>query len=305
MNRVLAAKKKIIQIEHLHAEGIEKISLYPLLESLPTFVATAERLSKTLLDETTSQNLATALAQAERDFKKKFNVHTPKKKRDVEVAGAAPEAAAPEAAAPAAAPPAEPEEDDDDDDSSDSKTSFRFYVGLVCKDMIKNDPRYKSVRVSTEIRGYLSDLLIELIQRLSHLILLTANNMKNKTINGSAILRTVEALLIDGHDAVETVELKDGLVLDPEVLKAEHAKKEAGKKAVPPVDYKIDLSKVPKVPGRFAVRAVKYPTSGFAALDEKVKAKLELYQHLLDEKEAAEDDLDALVAAAVGDKPVA
>ena len=294
MNRVLAAKKKIIQIEHLHATGIENITLYPLIKTLPTFLATSESLAATLLADTTTQNLAVALAQAERDFKKKYNVHLPKKKRDAEDPAEPAEPAAVELAV------AEPDVviDDEEDDSADSKTSFRFYVGQVCKDMIKTDPRYKSVRVSTEIRGYLSDILVELIQRLSQLILLTAGNMKNKTINGAAILRTVEALIIDGHAAVETVDISDGLVADPAVVKAEQLKKDAAKKTTPPTEYKIDFEKIPQVPGRFAVRTVKYPTSGFAALEEKVQAKLVLYRHLLSEKEAA-----ALAAEEADDAP--
>jgi histone H3/H4 len=205
----------------------------------------------------------------------------PKKKK--QLAEALPVA---EAAAPVTAPAEEEEETEDDvDDSSDSKTSFRFYVGQVCKETVKRDPRYKAVRVSTAIRGYLSNLLVEFIQRLSSLVHLTATNMKNKTINDVAILRTVEALLIDGHATHEVIEYKDAMVLDPAVLKAESAKREEEKKAGR--EYKVDLDKVPKVPGVVAVRTVSYPTSGYSLLASKVEEKLKLYETLGEKEKAA------------------
>jgi hypothetical protein len=280
MNRVLAAKKKIIQVNHLHEAGVEKLSLYPLIKSLPSFVAMSEKLAKEAHDSASAALLSAALAQAEKDFKKKFAVHMPKKKKQaVHVA----EEAEP---TPVAAPVEEEEETDEDvDDSSDSKTSFRFYVGQVCKETVKRDPRYKAVRVSTAIRGYLSNLLVEFIQRLSSLVHLTATNMKNKTINDVAILRTVEALLIDGHSTHEVIEYKDAMVLDPAVLKAESAKREEEKKAGR--EYKVDLEKVPKVPGVVAVRTVTYPTSGYALLASKVEEKLKLYETLGEKEKAA------------------
>lgn len=272
MNRVLANKKKIIQVGHLHEAGVEKLSLYPLFKTLPSFVATADKLAKDFQTESRANELSAKLAQAEKDFKKKYDIHLPRGKKVVE--------------APAVdAEVVEAEVVEDAEDTSDSKTSFRFYVGQVCKEIVKRDARYKAVRVSTEIRGYLSDLLVELIQRLSTLVQLTATCMKNKTINDVAILRTVEGLLIDGHQSVETLEFKDALIHDPVVLKAEAAKKEEEKAAGR--EYKIDLEKVPKVAGMVAVRTVTYPTSGFAALSAKVTEKLQLYADLSDKEKAA------------------
>lgn len=282
MNCVLKAKKKIIQINHLHEAGVEKLPLYPLIKSLPSFVAMAESLSSKAQEETNAATLTAALAQAEKDFKKKYSVHAPKKKKAVDEVAV-------DASAVKPVSPAKVEEAEDDD-SADSKTSFRFYVGMVCKEVIKRDVNYESVRVSTEIRGYLSDLLIEFIQRISSLVQLTAACMKNKTINDVAILRTVEALLIDGHAPHETVEFKEALVHDPVVLKAETAKREEEKKAGR--EYKIDLEKIPKIQGLVAVRAISYPTSGFAALAAKVQEKLALHEELV-KKGKVEPETDA------------
>lgn len=281
MNSVLAAKKKIIQIEHIHTPGIEKLSLYPLIKNLPTFVATSEKLTRDATETASREALAVALAQAEREFKKKYNVHLSKKKVEA-VAPAAP-APAPDVPAPAPVEENAVPELDEEDDSADSKTSFRFYVAQVCKKLIKNNPTYKSVRVSTEIRAYLSDLLVELIRHLSPLIQLTASNMRNKTINDVAILRTVESKLIDGHAAVDTVELRDELVTDPVALKAEFAKRDEAKKNG--TSYTVDLEKLPKIQGRVAYRSVSFPTSGFADLEKIVKDKVALFKDSLVDEE--------------------
>lgn len=266
MNRVLAAKKKIIQVSHLHEAGVEKLPLFPLIKTLPSFVATANKIAADSESTKVADALSSALAQAEKDFKKKWSVKCPKVKG---------EEAALEVLEHAEEHPAEPEEDD----ASDSKTSFKFYVGQVCKETIKRDERYKSVRVSTEIRSYLSDLLVEFIKRLSNLVQLTANCMKNKTINDIAILRTVESLLIDGHYPVETVEIKEDECVDPVSLKAELQKKDDAKKAGG--EYKFDLESLPKVKNLVAVRTVSYPTSGFAELSDKVHEKLSLHDSLV------------------------
>lgn len=267
MNRVLLCKKKIIQISHLHESGIEALSLYPLIKTLPSFVKTSAEFARIEQEDKTAALLAAALAQAEKDFKKKYEVTAPKKKKEAE-----PEAT-PEAV------------ETDEEDVADSKTSFRFYVHQVCKTVTARDPKFADVRVSTAIRGYLSDLLVELIQRISPLVLLTANSMKNKTVNDVAILRTIEFLLIDGHKQLETIDVNATKVQDPAALKEAIQKRDDEKKAGR--EYKIDLEALPKVDGFFAVRHVSYPTSGYEPLAEKVKAKLALFETLSQKDKAA------------------
>lgn len=290
MDRVLANKKKIIQISHLHESGIESLPLYPLVENLPSFRTTADRLAKaaSLLASTTHD--ANLLAQAEKDWKKKYSVVTKKKKA---VDEANPVVVAEDAEVAEAAVEDAPEEE-----SLDSKTSFRFYVHQVCKELVKTNPQYKAVRVSTEIRAYLSDLLVELIARLSGLVLLTAGSMKNKTVNDFAIMRTVESILIDGHVPTETIEYKEDQIKDPAVIKAEAAKRKEAHDAK--LEYKaIAASQIPTIAGLIAVRKVVYPTSGYPALSEKVKEKLAMYASLSEDakKELAggEDDSDHVV----------
>jgi hypothetical protein len=266
MNRALAAKKKIIQVAHLHADGVEKLPLYPLISTLPTFRETAERLSKAASDKKIADDLAAARSQAEKDFRKKHNVKVPKRKK-VAVAdttdGPAAEAAEPEIAS---------------EEVVDSKTSFKFYVHLVCKELVRQNEAYKTIRVSTEIRSYLSDMLVEFIERIAPLVQLVADTMNIKTVNDVAIMHTIESLLVDGHTPVEDIMLEDAMVLDPAIVKAEVAKRDAAKAAGE--SYKIDFAAIPKIPGFAAVRTVTYPTSGYASLRELVAQKLALYKAL-------------------------
>lgn len=271
MEKALNDKKKIIQVEHLHEEGVDTLSLYPLFSQLPLFKSTGAKLALRDENKKMAQRDAALLAAAEKEWKLKYGVQAPKKKKHVEDAK---EEAAEPVEEPAADVHVSTDEEEEDDDS---KTSFRFYIQRVCVDLKSRNDKYKVIRISTEIRSYLSTLVVELIQRLSNLVFLTADSMKNKTITDSVIMRTVEYLLIDGHKQEETIELVPGQVKDPESIKKEIAKrKEAHANGV---EYDgTPLSKIPTVEGLEAVRKVSYPTSGYAALAAAVEEKCKLLE---------------------------
>jgi hypothetical protein len=299
MNRVLLADKKIIQINHLHEEGVEKLSLYPLIKTLPSWTKIADEIADKAKDEAFQKALEKALAQAEKDFKKKYAALLSQKKKKKEVVAAVVDAAPAAAeAAPADAPAAEdapvepaaaeaaPVEDAEEDvaDESKDKTTFNFYVNNACRKLIKSNDRYKKVRVSTDIRQYLSTLLIELITRLSTLIKLTTDSMKVKTVNRTPILNTIRTLLIDGHVPTEVISFTTKQVPDPELLKAEQAKRDeslAAREAAAkngtelPAEYKFDVNALPKVDGLVAERKVSFGTSKFDELYETIMTKLE------------------------------
>jgi hypothetical protein len=273
MNHILATKKKIIYVQHLHEAGVEKLSLYPLFKTLPSFSAQAVAIAKATADDQRATALKEALTQGEKDFKKKYNVRVARKKVDPD---AAKSEVKPEAVAEVAAEAEKPEAKEEDEDSdSDSKTSFKFYVDKVCKELVRREPKYSAIRVSTKIKVYLSDLVVEFIQRISPLVHLTAHLMKNKTINDIAILKTVEALLLDGHTGVETIELKECEVVDAEKLKAEQTKQAEEKKEGR--EYKFNVDDLPKVSGFTAVRTLTYPTAKFNDLNAVVQQKLKLF----------------------------
>ena len=279
MDACLESGMKFIKKCYFHSKNIESLSLATLFAKLPSFVATQNAIKTAAHDAAVKAHDAALLAQAEKDFKKKYNVVQPKK---------APEAA-PEPAAVAEVPAESPEvpaEVVESDEESESKTTFRFYVHGVCKELSKSEPKFKSVRVSTEIRNYFSDLVVEFIKRLAPLIHETAMSMKNKTVSDLAVLKTVENILIDGHASVETIELKTGQSTCPVALKAELAKQAEEKAAGR--EYKINHATLPKVDGFVACRTITYPTSGYADLAERVAEKLALYRKYGEETEKTE-----------------
>lgn len=266
MKKVLASKKKIVQINHLHEAGIEHLSLYPLAKSLPSFMATTQMLADVARTAELDKLISAAKEQAWKEFKTQYKDVLPKKKKG---------ASAP--AAPIAAPATVvPDVVEEEDDAADSKTGFKFYVSQVCREVIKTNPSYAHVRISTDIRNYLSVLLTELIQRLSYLTQLTTEAMKIKTVNDVAILKTVEKLLVDGRTPTETISYRPEKVPDPEVVRVE-LKKKADAKLAGAV-YKVNLDAIPKVDGWVAVRDVKYELSGFAELAAKVTEKIKIHR---------------------------
>lgn len=270
---VLDAKMKIIKVCHVHNADVEKLSLAPLFRTLPLFVATRDTINKLAYDSATKAHDANLLAQAEKNFKKKYAI-TIKTFGNSEVTESTTEVS--ETAIATDVEVTEGTEVTETTEEVDSKTSFRFYVHQVCKEVSKSDPKFKSIRVSTEIRNYFSDLVVEFIKRVAPLIHETANSMKNKTVSDIAVLKTIENMLIDGHAPHETIELTTGQFTDPTAFKTETAKQAEEKAAGR--EYKVNVASLPKVDGFIAHRTITYPTSGFAELSERVAEKLALYR---------------------------
>lgn len=273
--------RKNIELCHMYSEGLEKIPLYKLLESLPTFRETRDRIFTDRKDAAEKKDRDLLAKQHEKDFKKKYNVHSTKKKAvevtpaEAAVIAAAGMAAIAEAIAapPAAAEPKEP---------IDRKTSFNCYVKEICRDVAASkypepvtaeNPTGKSkLRVSTELRDHVAKLLKELVARLAYLLNETVQQMENKTVQVSTVLFVLKMILVDGHIPVETISLVNVDVPNPDKLKAEEEKKKAEKAAGRA--YKIQKSTIPTVIGRSVERKVTYPTSGYHALEALISKKL-------------------------------
>ena len=274
IKRAIDNKRKIIMIPHLHSPGIEELPLYPLISPLPSFVKTAAELRDEAAKAELAKTIERALAQAEKDFKKKHNI--PSRKKGEEEA---------KAEAPAAVPAPdtssdESADDDADDDAEDKKTSFKHYIGNVYR-ALKTKPEYSKMRMKDNLRMYLNDLLTELVHRIADLALITINNMHIKTINDVAIMATVKFILIDGHTAQHSLEFAVEQQVDSAALKEERAKEEAAKKTGG--SYTIDVSKIPTNSVLVARHGITYPTSGYATLEQQVAPQLEKYRKKLKE----------------------
>lgn len=263
--------RKNIDIDYMYSEGLEQVPLAPLFVSLPTYVETRNRLTQERRSEAEKLERAVLLKNQEKELRRTYKIT---KKMVTEAAAKAEAAKAVAAAAPVA------KEDDNDDDVVDNeahvpvdrKTSFNHYAQLLCKFVsAKNFPGRK-MRATGELCKHLAKLLSELCQRLCVLLAESVKFDDSKTVQVDTVLFVLKLLLIDGHKPVETVELTNVDVPNPEILKKEQEKKEAEKAAGR--SYKIDMSKIPSVIGRQAVHKVTYPTSGYAALEATIMAKI-------------------------------
>lgn len=191
MSKTIESGKKNVYVSHVHSEGVEKLSLYALVKDLPSFVSTSQKIRAELMEEAKATEVKKLLVQAEKDFKKKYQLT--KEQREKEKAAKAAEKAAEKPAD----KPAEPEDDEHEEDAS-----YKYYIKKLFDG---NKPNEVSLRISKEIKAYLSKLVDEFLSNLADQLRLTIINMKNKTINEVAILHTVKSMLIVNHAPQESL----------------------------------------------------------------------------------------------------
>ena len=294
MANTLRREKKIIKIEHVHDAGIEKLAIYPLIRRLPSFVANSTFIANKNATEDNLSKEAALLARAERDFRKKYGLTVKKVAAPAGAttgagAGATTGATHTDTPAPIVPPApavsiaevdiaAAPEEEEES--AKDSKMSFKFYAGLVCRKVIDNDLTYTGIRISTEVREYFSDLAVEFIRSIAPIVHLVTLSMKNKTVNDRAILRAVEIIMVEGHRSEDHIEWSMIDVPVPAALEAEKKKKAEAKAADPKSTYQIDFAGLPTVNCLVATKVESYPTCGYAQLEKKILGRLEVYKAL-------------------------
>ncbi len=275
MDAAIVDGKVTIQVAHLHSAGVEALPLFPLFSTLPKYAATAAKLGKIAEDAAKAALIESAASAMEKKLREQYASFLPKEGKV------------------AKAKPVKPiEAGDAAEDAADNKVSFKFYVVHAC-DRLKASEKYtgKNIKISNDIKTYLSDLVIEFIGRIANLVVLTVKSMKNTTVTDVAIMRTIEALLIDGHKAVDTVTFKEEQIKDPAFIKAEAEKRK--------LDPAYKVAEIPLITGLVATKTTVYPTSYYDTLAAIVAEKLVEYKKkppVLDAEDAAETGDDAAVA---------
>lgn len=101
----------------------------------------------------------------------------------------------------------EPEkvESDDKQQSDDtSSATFKFYVGLICKEvkaeLVKQDEQYSPIRISDHIRVFCSDVVVQFIERVTPLIKLYTGATNVRTVNDGAIKFILDFLSADSKN---------------------------------------------------------------------------------------------------------
>lgn len=89
----------------------------------------------------------------------------------------------------------------EDDDDEKNNSTFEFYINLICKSvkakLVAEDETYQTIRISKHIRKFCSEVVIQLIERISPLVKLYAKTAKVKTVNDDVIEFIFKFLLLD------------------------------------------------------------------------------------------------------------
>lgn len=268
------SQSKMLKCDDIHCDGIDQLTLYPLFRGLPSFVSLQKKIdvSKRASDDAALTKIVTKQLIAE--FSKKFSIKGGERciKKALQ------------------------QEDDDDVPATPQSTPvaplsvvdagkrllFLKYVGDLIKKLKAAAPETSNYRCSKELKQYLALLTEELLLKISKLVLVTVSSMKIKTINSGAIMKTIEALMIDGHDYEVSVKLESMLQNDPAFVKAEKDKAKADK------SYKPNYESAPKVTAFVVHKDVKYKTSAFADLSSKIQEAAKSYK--ADDEEDVADE---------------
>jgi len=199
MKQTVASKKKSVKIAHLHKGDLHNLSFFALIHDLPSFVATTNKLAEKELARQQAEQLEKTLAQAEKDFKKKHSIHLTKEQKEQDKLDK------------------KEKKQKQKDDAADSKedkeddVTYRYYIGILFQN---HKPHDVQLRITNDVKTYLSKLVDEFITKLADQLLLTIHNMKNKTINERAILHAVKTMLVANCAYTETLSINKQEVTD-------------------------------------------------------------------------------------------
>lgn len=287
MKQAFLIERKIITVKHLRHNDIRKLPLFPLIEKLPSFLnppptPSREKGANKKVDPVEKVHDKTSFVfYVAEIFKHAIDRPKVEKKKDT---------------------------DKDKDTSKKLPKSSNKKTPKVAKPEVPNveetkDPlllsenKYQNLRVSTHIKQYLSDLLIELTARIVPLIQIRLNYTKGKTVNSQIIMNVVQGLLTDGGSYKETLSFSEQMVshsigtgkfenvknrkgefvmvLDPETNEQVNKKKEVMQK-----EDKMTM---------VAEKKLTFIDTYFYVLEETVNRKLKLYnEHFKNSVAAAE-----------------
>lgn len=109
---------------------------------------------------------------------------------------------------------ADNEIEDETEEEENTSSTFEFYINLICKSvkssLVASDEAYTPIRISKHIRKFCSDVVIQLIERMSPLIKLYAQTASVKTVNDDVIKFIFKFLLLDsGVDSSSFIQFMD------------------------------------------------------------------------------------------------
>jgi len=223
-------ERKIIHIEHLQSKGSDKLLIYPLIKDLhswqhpPVVVEQTkeEKAEPKAKVEKTGDSLAYYIQEICREL-------TRPTKRD----------------------------------SAGNPILFdkKNKKGGVVKSVVRDEEgEFSKIRMSTELKEYISHLLLEFIARLDPLLQLELQTVKIKTISKEILMHVIKMIMVDGCTYVTKLVTKT-----PEQVAIEKEKIRADKE-----QHEKDLGKAPKKPKVPKAKAVPVTTNGTKAEEKPV-----------------------------------
>lgn len=97
---------------------------------------------------------------------------------------------------------------------SEDNTTFSFYVQQVCKKIInrraESSPEFQEIKISTNIRKFFSDLIVDFISRVSPQIMLLIDAMTVKTVDHYVVKQVLKMMLAQNyHSASGVIEFNE------------------------------------------------------------------------------------------------
>jgi len=229
----------LVTIKHLHTPGFEKLGAYPLFRTLQSWAS----------QETTiriTEQMAARDTEIAR-LTKELNRANKRLGKDADAGAAEEEDEDMEDAA----------EEVDDEDSN--VVNFRTYVGHLYN-RLKQDPKYAPARCANKVREYLSDLIVEFLDRVSPMFSIMLATNRTHTVSDRVVLSVLQMLLTDGQTVEETFAFRETKVDHPDDRKK--TKKDGPRR---------------QIPGFMMVRTFGFEDDRFAPFSTLIEEKLDLF----------------------------
>ena len=174
-DKTLAAGRKMVEIQYIHAGDAADKVWYPLFRNLPAFVSYNPDLEILLKRQRAIDNKH---GKEQREARKKAK----------ENGEPAPEQ-----------PPArEDEDEDEDEESTQVHTSFQTYVDVAFKKIKESDLAYKHLRVAGRTREVTALFVKEFMQRIARLAKITVQGLLDvRTLNSRHVVQLIHMIVVD------------------------------------------------------------------------------------------------------------
>jgi histone H3/H4 len=246
MNACKKGDKKIVSVEHMHADGANKLAVFPLIKSLPSWVNPPAAPVKQPKTEGEKKEKAAKKAESTNSF-------------EYYIAHIAREIAQPPVIV-------------------DGKYSFTTVKNAKSEDVrrrvTKTDGPFHGMRISSQAKQYIDQLLLEFLQRLSPLIQLHLQSVKVKTVSEQTLIQVIKSICLDGVKSAESLVYKTVKVADPEFLKAEKTRKALAKTEGKPFEAAKEVKEIEVLQ---VEKVLKFEDTGFDALLNNINEKLKAF----------------------------